>query len=638
MNDLVDRLAVEASRPSRPARCARRAPTAPAADVRRCGGRHRGHLHRPGGRRRRGAKVPSTPDDPAGPWPTRHRRAWRPTGAGPRHHRRHQRAARAAAGATVALVTNDGLRRRDRDRPPGPAVALRPVGRPARAAGGPRPPLRGARPAGRRRHRARAARPRPRCRALAGGVEAVAVCLLHADLDPAHERAVAADAAPRRGFDVTALARGVARVPRVRAHRHDRGQRLPAAGLPRPTCTASPSSADEVLVMTSAGGLVPAAEARRAPGRAAAVGPGRRGAGRRRRRRAANGWPDAITFDMGGTSTDVCLVLDGGGPSRRPSGWSAGSRCGCPSLDVHTIGAGGGSIARVDAGGALRGRAPQRRAPCPGRPATAGAGTEPTVTDADLVAGRIPADVALPGHRRARRRRGARGRWPRAGVDAEGVIAVVDAAMEQALRAVSVERGVDPRGLALVAFGGAGPLHACALADALGHAGGDRAGPGRRAVGRRASSRAAPGATSCAVVADPLDHDRRSTARRRRAGSRPSAADALGGRADGDVEVARPRSTAATPARATSSRVADVDDFRAEHERRNGYARPDAPVEVVAVRAVGPAAVAGRPSTTCRPSSDAPLRRARRWSPSPTARSGCPRAGGPSPAAARRCR
>lgn len=126
-----------------------------------------------------------------------------------------------------------------------------------------------------------------------------------------------------------------------------------------------------------------------------------------------------------------------------------------PALDIHTIGAGGGSIARIDPGGALL-VGPQSAGAAPGPACYGLGGTEPTVTDADLVAGRIPEDTELPGIGRLDRERAAAA-LERAGVAAEGVIAVVGASMEQAIRAVTVERGVDPRNLALVAFGGAGP-------------------------------------------------------------------------------------------------------------------------------------------------------------------------------------
>ena len=269
----------------------------------------------------------------------------------------------------------------------------------------------------------------------------------------------------------------------------------------RPVCRAVPARASATAAGDGAGDDLgrragAGRRRRRAPGRAAAVGPGRRACAPAPRVAAANGFPDAITFDMGGTRTDVCLVLDGR-PEPAAEREVAGLPVRLPSLDVHTIGAGGGSIARIDAGGALVVGPAQRGRRARARPATAAVATEPTVTDADLVAGRIPADAALPRARRARPSAPPSGRSTTPASTAEGVLAVVDAAMEQALRAVSVERGVDPRGLALVAFGGAGPLHACALADALGHAGGDRAGPGRRAVARSGSSAPRCRSTSC---------------------------------------------------------------------------------------------------------------------------------------------
>jgi N-methylhydantoinase A len=164
---------------------------------------------------------------------------------------------------------------------------------------------------------------------------------------------------------------------------------------------------------------------------------------------------------MGGTSTDVCLILDGevGRSSERVVG---GLPIRLPSVDLHTVGAGGGSIARVDAGGALR-VGPESAGAFPG-PACYGRGGElPTVTDANLALGRLP-----------RRLAGGLELDPDAaeraldGIDPRGVVEVVNAEMLRALRVVSVERGHDPRELALVAFGGAGPLHACELADELG--------------------------------------------------------------------------------------------------------------------------------------------------------------------------
>ncbi len=182
------------------------------------------------------------------------------------------------------------------------------------------------------------------------------------------------------------------------------------------------------------------------------------------------GYERVLSFDMGGTSTDVALcdralpmradVIVGGFPARTPV------------VDVHTVGAGGGSIARIDAGGALR-VGPQSAGADPG-PACYGRGREFTVTDAQLVLGRLRAAGLLGGampldERHARRAAAglvhAFGGDPQAA--AQAVVDVATANMERALRVVSVQRGHDPREFTLVAFGGAGPLHACALAEAL---------------------------------------------------------------------------------------------------------------------------------------------------------------------------
>src|SRR5690606_28860544 len=223
-------------------------------------------------------------------------------------------------------------------------------------------------------------------------------------------------------------------------------------------------AAAEVLVMTSAGGLLPAVDAAELPAALLLSGPagGVRAAAEVA---AAHGCPDAVALDMGGTSTDVCLILDGQ-PAPAAQREVAGFTVRFPSLDVLTIGAGGGSIASLDAGGALV-VGPRSAGAVPGPACYRKGGTEPTVTDADLVLGRIPSDRAFPGLG-VLDPAAAADALEAAGVTAEGVVAVVDAAMEQALRRVTVERGVDPSTLALVAFGGAGPLHACALADALG--------------------------------------------------------------------------------------------------------------------------------------------------------------------------
>ncbi|MGH7880836.1 MAG: hydantoinase/oxoprolinase family protein, partial [Candidatus Binataceae bacterium] len=178
-----------------------------------------------------------------------------------------------------------------------------------------------------------------------------------------------------------------------------------------------------------------------------------------------------ITFDMGGTSTDVAL-FDRRARLRTlsyPSGYPVRT----PVIDLHTVGAGGGSIASLDAGGSLK-VGPESAGANPG-PACYGRGTAPTVTDANLVAGRLVAGNFLGGAMRLHPERAARvlqalGRQmrTRATDAARGVIRVVNANMERAIRVITVERGFDPREFALLAFGGAGPMHACELALDLG--------------------------------------------------------------------------------------------------------------------------------------------------------------------------
>src|SRR5437763_12189357 len=294
--------------------------------------------------------------------------------------------------------------------------------------------------------------------------EAVAVCLLHADLNSAHEQAVASELRGR-GHDVTT---STAVSPEFREY--ERTVTTVVNAYLRPVCgpylTRMGDLADDVLVMTSAGGLVPAEEGADLPVALLLSGPAG-GVQAAAAAAAAAGFADAVSFDMGGTSTDVCLIL-GATPEPAPGRTAAGFPIRLPSLDIHTIGAGGGSIARIDPGGALA-VGPRSAGADPGPACYGRGGTDPTVTDADLVLGRIPEDATF-GDLGRLDVDAARAALDDAGVEAEGVVEVVDAAIERAVRLVSVERGVDPAGLALVAFGGAGPLHACAVAEALGMA------------------------------------------------------------------------------------------------------------------------------------------------------------------------
>ena len=225
--------------------------------------------------------------------------------------------------------------------------------------------------------------------------------------------------------------------------------RCEEAGLPVP------------LIMRSSGGVAPLDEAAAHAARALLSGPAAGVVGASRVARLA-GIENALAFDMGGTSTDVCAIV-GGEATRSSERLVGGLPIRLPTLDVHTVGAGGGSIVWRDAGGALR-VGPQSAGAEPG-PACYGRGGElPTVTDANLLLGRLPDRLAggLELDRDAAERALAS-----VGAAPEDVIAVVNAEMLAALRVVSVERGLDPRDFALVAFGGAGALHACALAEEL---------------------------------------------------------------------------------------------------------------------------------------------------------------------------
>jgi len=403
------------------------------------------------------------------------------------------------------------------------------------------------------------------------GDSAVAVCLLHADLDPSHELAIGEELAAR-GFDVSC-----SHVVSPQFREYERTVTTVVNAYLRPRCRAYLEAlgplAAEVLVMTSAGGLVPVEEAAEMPARLLLSGPagGVRAAAEIA---AANGFADAITFDMGGTSTDVCLVL-GGRPEPAGERSVSGHPIRLPSLDVHTIGAGGGSIARIDAGGALV-VGPESAGAVPGPACYGLGGSEPTVTDADLVAERLTPGVDLPGIGELRADL-ARVALERAGVTAEGVVAVVEAAMEQALRAVSVERGVDPRRLALVAFGGAGPMHACGLADALGMP--------AVIIPPRAGVLSAVG-----LLCGPRQHDLvRSWPTPADHGGLTDAVAALASACTAAVGGSGPELETAVDCRYAGKSheitVPSVDAFADEHWRRNGYDRPDTPIEVVALRA-----------------------------------------------------
>jgi N-methylhydantoinase A len=309
-------------------------------------------------------------------------------------------------------------------------------------------------------------------------VEAVAVSLLFSFRRPDHERRVRERLRERDADLAVSLSSDV--LPEFREYERTSTTALNAALRPvmetyleRLSHRTREAGVDcDPAVMQSHGGLTSADAASETPVNTVLSGPaaGVRGAGYLA---GAAGHEDVLTMDMGGTSTDVSLVT-GGDPARTTDWAIAGYPLGVPTVDIHTIGAGGGSIARVDAGGALR-VGPESAGADPGPAAYGAGGDRPTVTDAHVVLGRIHPDYPLGGDLSVDVD-AARGAVERGVADplgqsveaaARGVLEVARANMERALRVVSVERGHDPREFALVAFGGAGPLHAPRLAEDL---------------------------------------------------------------------------------------------------------------------------------------------------------------------------
>jgi len=235
--------------------------------------------------------------------------------------------------------------------------------------------------------------------------------------------------------------------------------------------TTRTAQSTRIFVMQSSGGITSLSAAVREPVRTVLSGPAGGVVGAAATARAS-GFDRIIAFDMGGTSTDVSLVE--GASTTASDAQVAGLPISILSLDIHTVGAGGGSLARFDAAGVLR-VGPESAGADPG-PICYGRGTQPTVTDANLILGRLQPTLFLGGDFTLdlNRTRAITQEWLKQQGSpltldqfAAGVIRVVNATMEKAIRVVSIERGRDPRDFALVAFGGAGGLHACALAEAL---------------------------------------------------------------------------------------------------------------------------------------------------------------------------
>ncbi len=325
---------------------------------------------------------------------------------------------------------------------------------------------------------------------LRGRAESVAICLLFSFVNPEHELAIAR-ALSKVGLEVSAshlilpehrefertsttvvnaylvpvMSKYLAEIERCAATHSPKNLKSSVHSTPR-------IAGARVRIMQSSGGTLSARAAAREPVRTILSGPAGGILGAQYVAELA-GIGRIITFDMGGTSTDVALLEGGRSGALATTSETIVSDVpvSVPMLDIHTVGAGGGSIARYDRAGALR-VGPESAGADPG-PICYGRGEKPTVTDANLILGRIPETGLLGGAfqldlARARKFM-AREKGPAASVEkfAQGIVDVANAVMEKTIRVISVERGHDPRDYTLVAFGGAGALHACDLAIAL---------------------------------------------------------------------------------------------------------------------------------------------------------------------------
>jgi len=433
--------------------------------------------------------------------------------------------------------------------------------------------------------------------------QSVAVCLLFSFANPAHEQALAR-ALRRRGIHFVSVSHEI--LPEFREYERTATTVVNAYLAPMMTryldeiareaasSTSSSKSAPrpQVRIMQSSGGIVSAAVASREPVRTILSGPAGGILGAQYVAGLA-GFPRIISFDMGGTSTDVALVE---GDLRTTSeSQVADLPVAVPMLDIHTVGAGGGSIARFDRAGALR-VGPESAGADPG-PICYGRGELPTVTDAHLVLGRIAPEGFLGGEFLLDERRALdfmrRASAPMRSLErfSQGILDVANAVMEKAIRVISIERGYDPRDYTLVAFGGAGGLHACDLAAALEMP--------RVLIPRFPGALSALGILRADVVRDfsqtvrwPVDSLRRARARLARVFTSLERRGTHEMRAEGfsslrihiqrllDLRYVGQAFELSVPASGDF-----VAAFHRAHERRYGYSDPRRPVEIVTVRA-----------------------------------------------------
>ena len=423
--------------------------------------------------------------------------------------------------------------------------------------------------------------------------QAVAVVLLHSYAHPDHERQIGRLLADRLPGVHVSLSHEV--VGTLREYERAATTEIDAALSPllagyldRLATQADAAGLPEPQIMQSSGGLT---DLRRAAAHAALTvlsGPAG-GAHAASLLAASAGVENVLCFDMGGTSCDVCAI-DGREVSETADRRVGGRPLALTTLDIHTVGAGGGSIAWRDAGGALR-VGPQSAGARPGPASYGQGGSDPTVTDANLMLGRLPAGLPLAGRLELDRDAAAAAIGRLADeleldpLDcAAGILRVANAEMVRALRVMSVERGVDPRGYALMAFGGAGPLQACAIAGELGI---------RRILCPRSSG------VLCALglAAAPARRDASGSHAGADVGQlRRRVLDELGcppARERFTYELRYVGQSFELPTEAPADADADAlrEAFEEIHQRRYGYTEPDLEVELVTVRvsAFGPA-------------------------------------------------
>ena len=305
------------------------------------------------------------------------------------------------------------------------------------------------------------------------GLKHIAVCLLYSFVNPAHEQRIA-ERCVEAGLTVS-LSSDL--LPEFREY--ERASTVAVNATLRPTVEAYlaslaaslPANARDLRIMQSGGGTLTVPEAQSAAAKLVLSGPAGGVLGAAYVAKAA-GFDNVITYDMGGTSTDVSLVLNGS-PQWTTGTTVDGLPIGLPMFDVHTVGAGGGSIAFLDAGGAIR-VGPRSAGAIPGPACYARGGSEPTVTDANLLLGRIMTAKFLGGAMALDIQKStdaitslARQINKTPIATALGVVRIAEANMAAAIRAVTSRRGHDPRDFTLVSFGGAGGLHACGVAYSL---------------------------------------------------------------------------------------------------------------------------------------------------------------------------